>query len=174
MSDGGNRIYRYSIIFASANTRKHKKWEGDGFLTIRPTGEAQLTEECGREIARSTITTKKREELSDGYILMVGGYEVEMQEELETLLVAVPPPPKPKLPSPKVVQPTVSAGFRLKSTPSLLLKRPPGSPAASPEPKRRLEEFPTATAAAAPEVCSPKPAKPRPFSASCLIKSASS
>ncbi|GMS96762.1 hypothetical protein PENTCL1PPCAC_18937, partial [Pristionchus entomophagus] len=175
MSEGQNLIYRYSIMFARANTRKHKKWEGDGFLSINSSkGESVLTEECGREIARSTIPAKKREELSDGYILMVGGYEVEIQEELETLLDAAPPPPPPKIPSPKVVQPTLSAGFRLKSAPSLLLKRPPGSPAASPAPKRRLEEPPTAAAAATPEGCSPKQAKPRPLSASSLIKSASS
>ena len=43
---------RYVILYARANTRKHKKWEGDGFLTIHANGEMELSEESGREIAR--------------------------------------------------------------------------------------------------------------------------
>ncbi|GMR49092.1 hypothetical protein PMAYCL1PPCAC_19287, partial [Pristionchus mayeri] len=158
-------LARYSIMFARANTRKHKKWEGDGFLTIHANGEAELTEENGREISRTSFTAKKRTELSDGYILSVGGYEVQIQEEVDPLPVAPPPPPTPKIPTPlaAIVQ---SKEYRLKTAPSILLKRPLAS--TGPEAKRRVEE----PAAPAAPVLSPA-AKPRPFSASSLIRSAS-
>ncbi|KAF8371752.1 hypothetical protein PRIPAC_78181 [Pristionchus pacificus] len=163
-------------MFARANTRKHKKWEGDGFLTIHANGETELTEECGREIARSTFTSKKRAELSDGHILMVGGYEVEIQEEVDALPVSAPvqPPTPKKIPSPVAAQ--AAAIGRFKSAPSFKRTFATASACASPAAKRRFEDQQQPAAPAAPAataVLSPM-AKPRPFSASSLIKSASS
>ncbi|GMT24601.1 hypothetical protein PFISCL1PPCAC_15898, partial [Pristionchus fissidentatus] len=166
---------RYSVMFARANTRKHKKWEGDGFLTIHANGEAELTEENGREISRSTFTAKKRAELSHGYIMMIGGYEVEIQEEVDALPLPAAAPTA-NIPSPTVIAaPTVSttSGYRLgSSNSSLAFKRkmePVVSTPSSPAPKRRFEEqqLPSAAPAASPA------AKPRPFSASSLLKSVS-
>lgn len=71
----GKRIY--SVVWGKKSTKKHKTWEGDGFLEVG-TNSAVLKDENGTEMGRATNI--KTELIEDGYILSVGSKEVQVIE----------------------------------------------------------------------------------------------
>lgn len=71
----------YSVVWAKKSTKKHKTWDGDGFLEITEKS-VKLTDENGKYI-ESTVIFKSLE-LDEGSRIDVGSKEVELQEKLSS------------------------------------------------------------------------------------------
>lgn len=75
---------RFVVVYARVSTRKHKRWEDDGILTVQ--NKALLVEnvENGRKrIAASYQNNKDElENLGPGHQIRISGFDVELQEEV--------------------------------------------------------------------------------------------
>uniref|UniRef100_F1KX53 DNA repair and recombination protein RAD54-like n=1 Tax=Ascaris suum TaxID=6253 RepID=F1KX53_ASCSU len=78
---GDMRCRRYAVVYGRVSTRKHKRWEGDGVLVCRDRF-AMLQTEDGKDIARVSAFSKRHlDALEPGHRLVIGGFELEVQEE---------------------------------------------------------------------------------------------
>jgi DNA repair and recombination protein RAD54B len=75
---------QFSVVYARASNRKYKRWEGDGMLTNQKNILVLEDVNNGRKrIAASYRNNKlELEYLGAGNSLIVGGYEVEIQNEV--------------------------------------------------------------------------------------------
>ena len=70
--DGAVKAY-YAVLYRKLTNKKHKTWDGDGFLTVRD-GLAVLQDVSGREMARTAFDNP----LLPGSTLCMGGKDVEV------------------------------------------------------------------------------------------------
>ncbi len=74
----------FSVVFCKASGRKHKKWEDDAVLQVRPRARIAVLKTLeGREVARgSGMATAALQELACGGTISFGGKEIEVLEEV--------------------------------------------------------------------------------------------
>jgi DNA repair and recombination protein RAD54B len=71
----------FSVVYAKASTRKHKRWENDGILINQ--GNKLVLENDGKQIATSYHNNQvELDNLGNGNLLNIGNYEVEIQDEV--------------------------------------------------------------------------------------------
>ncbi|CAJ0579919.1 unnamed protein product, partial [Mesorhabditis spiculigera] len=81
----------FVVLYARPSTRKHKKWELDGFIECPSNGECLLWDDGKRNVvSRSTLTPAEIANIRDGDEFGFGAYEVQIQEAM-----AAPRPPVP-------------------------------------------------------------------------------
>ncbi|KHN82184.1 DNA repair and recombination protein RAD54B [Toxocara canis] len=81
---GDRSCRRYSVVYGRVSTRKHKRWEGDGILVCQDRF-ALLQTEDGKDVARVNAFSRKHlESLEPGSHLVIGGFELEVQQELDS------------------------------------------------------------------------------------------
>lgn len=72
---------KFNILWNKLSTKKHKTWEGDGFLEVRSNNVATARGASGLFIGSSQINPDK---LYSGSRIVFGGKEIEIQEEVGT------------------------------------------------------------------------------------------
>jgi DNA repair and recombination protein RAD54B len=85
-TDAVSEARYFNVVFCKSSTRKHKKYEDDAVLVVRPRARLAVLKEVGgggKEIARgSGLQVSKLEELASGDDISFGGKDVEIMEEL--------------------------------------------------------------------------------------------
>ncbi|ODN01205.1 DNA repair and recombination protein RAD54B [Orchesella cincta] len=107
----------YGAVFAKTSTRKHKKWEGDGYIIFSKGKIVTLKNTSGKVIDSSNNYKLDSEHFEDGKVFKLGGKEVQIVEELKSDPFAKdvkPPSPEPaaikalgKLPTPLMNKPFI-------------------------------------------------------------------
>lgn len=70
----------FNVVWRKITTKKHKTWEGDGFLEVKD-NICILKSETGQFLGTSNAI--KIDELNDGTLIVIGGKEVEIQEKVK-------------------------------------------------------------------------------------------
>ncbi|KAL5103488.1 DNA repair and recombination protein RAD54B [Taenia crassiceps] len=76
-SEVHNNGQRYEVVYAKRSTKKHKKWEEDGILTVSGL-HVKICSTEGKEIASTTLKAAELSTMELGTILSVGGYECQL------------------------------------------------------------------------------------------------
>ncbi|VDM39693.1 unnamed protein product [Toxocara canis] len=88
--EGDRSCRRYSVVYGRVSTRKHKRWEGDGILVCQDRfallqTEKRVSVQDGKDVARVNAFSRKHlESLEPGSHLVIGGFELEVQQELDS------------------------------------------------------------------------------------------
>lgn len=77
-------LRRFSVVYAKASSRKHKRWENDGILIAQHnTLLLESMDDGQKRVAASYKNNKVEvEELGAGLSLLIGGFEVQIQNEI--------------------------------------------------------------------------------------------
>uniref|UniRef100_A0A5K3ENL7 Helicase C-terminal domain-containing protein n=1 Tax=Mesocestoides corti TaxID=53468 RepID=A0A5K3ENL7_MESCO len=130
--DTNSDSQQYEIVYAKRSTKKHKKWENDGFLLVSGV-QVKINSIEGKTIASANLKAAVVNSLEIGMVLVVGGYECQLiallSDQSETRVPPIEPQPTvlaPKLPKslktqcgrPQPIQPDDNA---------FVLPRPPNN-----------------------------------------------
>lgn len=76
----------FNVVWCKQSTRKHKKWEGDGVLILRPSSRlAILKDPQGKDIGReSSMPMSKLMSAECGSMLSFAGKQVEIMDEISS------------------------------------------------------------------------------------------
>ncbi|PAV89050.1 hypothetical protein WR25_14976 isoform E [Diploscapter pachys] len=77
----GKELAKFTVMYAKASTKKHKTWEGDGIL-ICYADYAVMKSEDEKEVLGRTGGLKNLADLDSGKVIVMGGYEVQIQDRL--------------------------------------------------------------------------------------------
>lgn len=82
-----HQLLIFTILYSPSSTRKHKKWENDGFLYYDFTDNQMCLTKALDKFPLARHPTPRlniaqiEEECVPGYQTFIGGYEVQIQEE---------------------------------------------------------------------------------------------
>lgn len=85
-----HQLLIFTVLYSQSSTRKHKKWENDGFLYYDFTDNQMCLTKALDKFPLARHPTPRlniaqiEEECVHGHIIFIGGYEAQIQEESYT------------------------------------------------------------------------------------------